>query len=71
MTLAKSVLGIVPGLQATALVAHNVKMLPDFKMKPSKKMEIKKPIKRIVKTGIGTLIGISFIKPTASLINQL
>ena len=71
MTLAKSVLGIVPGLQATALVAHNLKMLPDFKMKPSKKMDMKKPIKNVVKTGVTNIIGIGLIRPTASMINAL
>lgn len=71
MTLAKSVLGIVPGLQATALVGYNLKMLPDFKIKPSKKMDMKKPIKNIIKAGVGTIVGVALIKPTASMINQL
>jgi len=66
MTIATSVLGIVPGLQATALLAHNVKFAKDsMKMKPNKKLAPKK----IVKMGVTNLIGISMIKPTAQMIN--
>jgi len=67
----KNVLGIVPGLQATSLLAYNVKNLPSFKMNPRQKMGTKKPIKKIVKTGVTTLVGISLIKPTAEMINTL
>lgn len=69
MTLARSVLGIVPGLQATALVAHNIPK--DFGMKPSRGLGMKKPIKRIVRTGVGTIIGVGLIRPTASMINLI
>jgi len=34
---AKSVVGIVPGLQSVSLVSHNLKMLPKGKMKKGKK----------------------------------
>ena len=61
----KAILGIVPGLQATSLVAYN--MPKNFKMKPSKDMGIK----RIVGKGVGTLAGVALIKPTASMINAL
>lgn len=72
MRLAKNVLGIVPGLQATALVGHNLKMLPDFKMKPSGKMKLSnKPLKRIVSTGVTNIVGVGLIKPTASMINKI
>lgn len=85
MTLVSSVLGIVPGLQATALVGYNLKNIPDFRMKPNRRMgrssmglagrgnikHSQKPLKRIVKTGIVTLVGISLIKPTATMINQI
>ena len=66
---AKNILGIVPGLQATALVAYNVPK--KFPMKPKKKMALKKPAKNIVKKGVTTLVGISLIKPTAQMINKL
>jgi len=59
MTLTSSVLGIVPGLQATALVGHNLKLL-------------KKPTaKKFVKTGITNFLGIALIGATASEINKL
>ena len=68
--LTTAVLRIVPGLQATALVAHNMK-LAKFKMKPAKKMDMKKPIKKIVGAGVTTLVGIGLIKPTSQMINKL
>ncbi len=72
MTLAKSVLGIVPGLQATALVGLNLKAAQqNFNMKPSKKMNMQKATKNIVRAGVGTLIGVALMRPTASMINKL
>jgi len=55
------ILGIIPGLQATALVSHNI---PKFDMK-------KTSPKMLVKTGVTTLVGIGLIKPTAQMINTL
>lgn len=66
---AKNILGIVPGLQATALVAYNIPKFP--KMKPAKKMAMKKPAKTIIKKGVVTLMGVALIKPTAQMINKL
>lgn len=66
MTLAKNVLGVVPGLQATALVGHNLKLL-----KNPMKMSPKKQTAKFVKVGVGNLVGISLIRPTASMINKL
>jgi len=68
MTIVTNVLRIVPGLQATSLVAHNIPK--KFPVKPSKKMALKKPVKRIVKRGVGTLIGIGLLKPTAQIISK-
>lgn len=65
MSTAKTILGIVPGLQATALVGHNLKLIPNFK-KPLKS----KP-KKFIKTSVGTILGVGLIKPTASMINQI
>lgn len=65
----KNILGIVPGLQATTLVVHNIPK--KFPMKPSKKMSVKKQSKGIVKRGVTTLIGIGLIKPTAKIISDL
>ncbi len=64
----KAILGIVPGLQATSIVAHNI---PKFPMKPSKKMDMKKQSKMIVKKGVTTLIAIGLLKPTAKMISDL
>jgi len=63
MSTAKTILGIVPGLQATSILAINIPKKDMFKQK--------KPIKNIVKRGVGTMIGISLLKPTASMINAL
>jgi len=65
MTLAKSVLGIVPGLQATALVGENLKAL-NFK-KNGKDFGLKK----MTNLGIKNMVGVALIKPTASMINTL
>ena len=64
-----AILGIVPGLQATALVAKNI---PDtnFGIKKGKKPK-KITTKKMVKTGVHTLVGIGLIKPTAQMINAL
>jgi len=64
----KNILGIVPGLQATTLVIHNIPK--KFPMKPSKKMALKQS-KGIVKRGVMTLLGIGLIKPTAKMISDL
>ena len=58
----KNILGIVPGLQATALVGSNLKMF-DMKKKPSSK--------KFVKMGVTNLVGIGLIGATASEINKL
>ena len=56
---AKKILGLVPGLQATALIGKNLKLL-------------KKPTpKKMLKTGIVNLVGIGLIGATAKEINKL
>lgn len=65
----KNILGIVPGLQATTLVIHNIPK--KFPMKPSKKMSMKKQSKGIIKRGLTTLLGIGLLKPTAKMISDL
>lgn len=71
MISARSILGIVPGLQATAVVSHNLKAAQKLDLKPKKNMGMKKPIKQFVKTGVGNIVGVSLIRPTATLINRL
>jgi len=68
MSIAKSVLGIVPGLQATALVAHNIPK--NYDMKKAGKMDMK-PAKNITKKAVSTMVGVGLMKPTASMINTL
>ena len=68
MTIAANIAGIIPGLQATALVAENVKHIK-MDLKPSKKMGIKP--NKMVKLGVTNLLGIGLIKPTAEMINTL
>ena len=77
MSTTNSILGIVPGLQATALVGANLESL-DFVLEPKKrrgssKRRTKKPnhIKRIVKIGVTNLIAIPLIGASASMINQI
>lgn len=64
---AKAILGIIPGLQATSLVAMNIPK--NFPMKSTKKFGMKKQTKNFVKTSVGTLTGIGLMKPTSELIN--
>lgn len=68
---AKGILKVVPGLQATSLVAHNLKTLKKFGVKKDKKMGMKKPVKTLMKTGITNIVGVGMIKPTAKTINEL
>lgn len=63
----KAILGIIPGLQATSLVAMNIPK--KFPMKSTKKMGMKNPTKNFVKTSVGTITGIGLMKPTSELIN--
>ncbi len=64
MAITKPILKIVPGLQSLSLVAKASKLIP-------KKIGKKISHKKIVKTGIGTIVGIGLIKPTASMIGKL
>lgn len=67
MSTAKTILGIVPGLQATALVAANIPDSADFKPKKRKKNGTKKMVKR----GVKTLVGIGLIGATAGMISKM
>jgi len=60
----KAILGIVPGLQATALVGHNIGAIKYAKGKDF-------GVKRMTHLGVGNLVGVGLIKPTASMINAL
>ena len=67
MSTTKNILGIVPGLQATALVGENLKLIKDFN-KPGKS---KSPVKKMMKVGATNFIGIGMIGATAGMINDL
>ena len=69
MSTAKTIAGIVPGLQATALVGANLKEL-DFDLKP-KRRKNKDQIKKIVRMGTTNLIGIPLIGASASAVNLI
>lgn len=68
MSTTKSILGIVPGLQATALVGENLKL---FNVKKTKLKSKKMPKNEFVKTGVKNLIGIGMIGATSKMINDL
>jgi len=70
MSTTKTILGIVPGLQATSLVAANIPDSADFKPKKGKKKK-KNGTKKMVGLGVKNLVGIGLIGPTASMINKM
>jgi len=67
MSTAKTIAGLAPGLQATALVGYNLGEL-DFDIKPGKK---KNHVKKMVKLGVTNIVAIPFIKTSASMINTI
>ena len=69
MSTAKSIVGIVPGLQAAALVGANLKTM-DYYLQPRKGKK-KKGMGRMVKMGVGNLVAIPLIGATAGMVNAL
>jgi hypothetical protein len=67
MSTHKNILKIVPGLQATSLALNATQLIPKFKGNKVKPVSMKK----FVKVGVGSLIGISLLKPTSQMINDL
>lgn len=74
----KKILGIVPGLQATALVGENLKLCPGYKIRSQgtgRGLGVGKgkgPIGRnMVRTGVTNFLGIGLIGATAKVINEL
>ena len=67
---AKSILGVVPGLEATALALSVVPKKDAFKIKP-KKHATRKQIKTMVRGATGIMIGIPFVNATSSMIGKL
>jgi len=69
MTMEKDILGIVPGLQATALVGENLKLV-NFNFNKKGKGH-KNMSKNLIKTGVTNMVGIGMIGATSSMINKL
>ena len=70
MSTAKTIAGIVPGLQATALLAYNVGEL-DFDLKPRKGKQKRNGAKRMVRMGVTNIVAIPMIGATAGMVNAL
>ena len=66
MTIEKTIMGIVPGLQATALVGENLKLF-NVGMKGKHNISSKK----LIKTGVTNMVGVGLIGATAGMINKL
>ena len=72
MTIAKSILGIVPGLQAVTLVGYNLQMAKNaFPKNLAKGKASIKPVKALVNMGVANLVGIGLMKPTVAAISAL
>lgn len=69
MSTAKNILSIVPGLQATAIVSENLKLVK--KIGSNKPKYLAKSGKDITKVGIKNFVGIGLIKPTVEMIGSL
>jgi len=66
MTTAKTILGVIPGLQATALVGRAYKMVPKKWDKPQKKQK-----SNMMKGFFDITVGVALMKPTAQMINDM
>jgi len=69
MSTAKSIVSIVPGLQATALLGYNIGEL-DFDLKPGKRKK-KNHMKRMVRMGVTNIVAIPIIGATAGMVSAL
>ena len=68
MSTTTDIMGIVPGLQATALLGQSVKVAKDS-FNP--KMSQKRKMKSFVGGAVGTMAGIGLMGATAGMINKL
>jgi len=67
MSTAKTILGVLPGLQSTALLGKNMKLLDSWKNPKNSKGFTKK----FIKTGVTNFVGIGLIKGTSDSVNAL
>lgn len=65
------VLKIIPGTMALGLVGNSMKVLPKIKMDKGNFSIKPVKIKSIVKVGVGTMVGIPFIKSTSEIVNEI
>ena len=70
MSTASSIAGIVPGLMATSLVAHNIGEA-QYGLDPKKGKKKKDAGKRMVKLGVTNLMAIPLIGASASAVNLI
>ena len=70
MSTAKSIAGIVPGLQATALVGYNLGEM-NLGLNPRKGKKKKNHMKRMVRMGATNMVAIPMIGASASMVNAL
>jgi hypothetical protein len=70
MSTAKSILGIVPGLQAAALVGANLKGM-NYYLTPRKGKKKRNMAGGMVRMGVGNLIAIPLIGATAGMVNAM
>ena len=70
MSTASTVTGIVPGVMAAGLLAHNVGEL-DFGLNPKKGKKKKNHIKRITKLGVTNLAAIPLVGAVGGMTNVL
>ncbi len=66
----KAIAGIIPGVMAAGLLAHNVKEL-EFGLNPKKGKKKVNHTKKIVKLGVTNLIAIPIIGAVGGLTNAL
>ena len=70
MSTAKTIAGIVPGLQATALMGYNLGEM-DFDLRPRKGKKKPNHMKRMVRMGVTNMVAIPMIGASASMVNAL
>ncbi len=66
----KAIAGIIPGVMAVGLLAHNVKEL-EFGLNPKKGKKQQNHVKKIVKLGVTNLIAIPLIGAVGGITNAL
>ena len=66
----KTIAGVIPGVMAVGLLAHNVKEL-DFGLDPKKGKKKKDAGKKMVKLGVTNLVLVPMIGAVGGMVNKL